>query len=174
MHLFSKLQAIFDLLIDVMAFLGGVLLAGLMLLVTIAVASRYFLQSPIGWVIEVCEYTLVVITFLIAAWVLKQDGHVRMDLVLNVLKPKARSGLNAVTLLVSALVCFILSYIAVNVTWELYQGDYFTPTILQVPKFIFIIFISLGLLTLGIQFVRMGYTALTDSVRRDGSGKASV
>ena len=117
---------------------------------------------------------MVVITFLIAAWVLKEDGHVNMDMVLNVLNPRSRAGLNAVTLLVSAAVCLILTYIAIMVTVELYQGQYFTPTILQVPKFIFIIFIALGLLTLGVEFARKGWAALSSFRRRNGSGKAGV
>ncbi|MBW2082912.1 MAG: TRAP transporter small permease [Deltaproteobacteria bacterium] len=144
----------FDHLIDLMAILGGILLVLLILLVNVAVGCRYFLNRPIGWTIEVCRYALVCITFLIAAWVLRGEGHVKMDLLLNRLKPRSQAALNSITSSVSTAVCLCLSVFGVRVTWDLFQSGYFTPTILMFPKFVFIAVMAFGCLVLSIQFIR--------------------
>ena len=154
MKIMNRLNLFFDHLINLMAFLGGILLALVILVVTVAVVSRYFFNRPIGWSIEICEYALVCITFLIAAWVLRGEGHVRMDLVLNWLNPKAQAAMNSITSSVSTAVCLCLTLFGIKVSWDLFQNDYFTPTILMLPKFIFIAVMAFGCLVLSIQFMR--------------------
>lgn len=48
--------------------------------VTYEAVSRYVLGRPTIWVTEVASYMLVGVAFLGAAWTLKIDGHIRMDL----------------------------------------------------------------------------------------------
>ena len=136
MTTFRRLIACFDRAISVGAFLAGALLVSVMIFVTVAVLLRYVLNRPIGWAVEVCEYSLVCITFLIAAWVLKREGHVRVDLILSLLPPQNQLILNTITSGLSTLVCLVLTFFAGKVTNELFQGNYFTPTILMIPKFI--------------------------------------
>ena len=157
MRLLRRFGNFFDHTLNVMTFVGSVLLLCMVLLVSVAVVFRYFLGRPIGWVIEICQYNLVCVTFLVVAWVLRREGHVKMDLVLNYLDTKPKAILNTLTSSISTIVCIILTLFAIRVTWELFQSDYFTPTILMVPKFIFISFMAFGLLVLSIQFMRRTY-----------------
>ncbi len=143
-----------DVVIDRAAFLAGALLIIIMLFVTVSVLLRYMLNRPIGWSVEVSEYSLVCITFFLAAWVLKKEGHVRVDLVISYLQPGTQAFLNSATSAVSTVVCAALTFFAGKVTLELYGGSYFTPTILMIPKFIFILVITVGLLLLTLQFIR--------------------
>ena len=160
MRFFRKLITWFDLATSVGAFLAGVLLVSVMIFVTVAVFLRYVLNRPIGWVVEICEYSLVCITFLVAAWVLRKEGHVRVDLILSLLRPRTQLLLNTITSGLSTIVCLILTFFAGKVTRELFRGDYFTPTILMIPKFIFISVITFGSLWLSIQFIRRTYKFL--------------
>ena len=157
MKLVKKPPHVFDRIINLMAIIAGILLICAMLMISGAVASRYFLGRPIGWVIEITEYIILYVTFLVAAWVLKKEGHVKMDIVLNRLPPGAQSLLNVITSAISTIVCFIIVWYGAKVTWELYQTNYFTPTLLELPKFIIIGIIPLGSLLLFIQFVRRTY-----------------
>ncbi len=156
----GKLNSLLDSLIHAAAFLAGVILISIMLFVTVSVLLRYVLNRPIGWAVEVSEYSLVCITFFLAAWVLKKEGHVRVDLVVSYLSPAIQALLNTITSAISTVVCLILTFFAVKVTLELYGGGYFTPTILMIPKFIFIGVIGLGLLLLTLQFTRRTHTYL--------------
>jgi C4-dicarboxylate transporter DctQ subunit len=154
MRLVKKLTNFFDRIIVLMTILAGILLVFAMLIISGAVASRYFLGRPIGWVIEISEYVILFVTFLVAAWVLKQEEHVKMDIVLNQLNPRTQAMINVITSGISAIVCFILTWYGAKVTWELFETGYFTPTLLELPKFIIIAIIFIGSFLLFIQFLR--------------------
>jgi len=158
MKLVRKLVTIFDRTIDLVTILAGILLVFITLIIGVAIASRYFLNRPMGWVTEISEYSLLYITFLVAAWVLKKEGHVKMDIVLNRLNPGTESMTNVITSAISAIVCFILTWYGAKVTWELFQTGYFTPTLLELPKFIIIAIIFIGSFLLFIQFLRRTYS----------------
>jgi TRAP-type C4-dicarboxylate transport system permease small subunit len=143
MKLITKITAIFDRTLEAMAILAGILLAFAVLSVSVAVATRYFLGYPIGWVIEISTYILLYITFLVAAWVLREEGHVAVDILLLRLKPRTQSLLN--------------TWYGLRVTWDLFQTNYFTPTDLELPKWIINIIIFIGSLFLSIQFLRRTY-----------------
>jgi TRAP-type C4-dicarboxylate transport system permease small subunit len=129
---------------------AGILLIFSMLIISIGVASRYLFNRPMAWVIEIVEFSLLYIGFLVAPWVLKKGGHVKMDLVFDMLSPKIQSVLDIITSSISTIICLILSWFGFKVTWELFRTGYTTPTVLELPKFLFtaIIFIGSGILFL--------------------------
>jgi C4-dicarboxylate transporter DctQ subunit len=59
--------------------LSGILIWVATALVTANVVGRYFLHSPLAWVIEVTQYILVWFTFLAMAWVLRSDRHIKVE-----------------------------------------------------------------------------------------------
>ena len=156
MTLMKRFDSFFDKILNLMAIVAGGLLAFSMLSVSIAVATRYFFNYPIGWVIEISSYILLYVTFLVAAWVLKEGGHVTIDIILNQLKSRTQSLINFITSIINAAVCLILTYSAGKVTLDLYKTNYFTPTELELPKWIINIIIVIGSLSLFIQFIRTG------------------
>jgi C4-dicarboxylate transporter DctQ subunit len=152
-HLPTKLNKFYRRLIELGAIIAGVLLLFLMVSVTVEVAFRYFLGRPTSWVMEICGYILLFIPFLVAAWVLRGDGHVRMDLVLSIMSPKARSLVNAITSLISALICFVLTWYGIKVTLYFSNLGYKTPTVLMLPKSMIIAIIFVGSFLLAVQFL---------------------
>jgi len=153
----KKTDTIFDRMLTHLSILAGFLLVFATFSVTAEVIARYFLNSPIVWVVEISEYILLYVTFLAAAWVLKNEGHVKMDLILSRLNPKTQHLTNTITSVVGVIVCSIIGWHGVRVTWRLFQTDYFTPTILELPKFIIIVIIAIGSFLLVIQFLRRAY-----------------
>ena len=109
---------------------------------------------------------------MVAAWVLKEEGHVTIDILLEQLKPRARSFINSMGSFISAMVCFILAFFGARETWGLYQTGYFTPTELELPKWIINVIIFVGSLLLFIQFFRRGTDYL--SVWRDTRNKKKI
>lgn len=157
MKLLTKLSICFDRIIDLTQILATILLIFVTFSVGAEVFLRYFLGRPTIWVTEIAEYLLLYITFLVVAWVLRREGHVKMDLVLSRFSPKTQSIVNAVTSLISAIVCFILTWYGAKTTWYFFQGGYPTPTPLRVPKFIVVAIIFVGSFLLFIQFLRRTY-----------------
>ena len=154
MKIVSKLTSIFDRTLNIMLIISAILVIVTAIIVNVGIFTRTFLNLPIAWVPEISGYILLYITFLVAAWVLKEEGHVKMDMVLGYLKPKTQSMMNVVTSAISAIVSAILAWYGMKVTVDLFQSGYFTPTILELPKFIFTISIFIGSLLLFIQFIR--------------------
>jgi TRAP-type C4-dicarboxylate transport system permease small subunit len=66
----------------------GILIGVSILLIGIDIGVRYFGIGSLPWLIEIVEYTLCGGTFLAAPWVLRQNAHVRVDIVLTSL-PRA-------------------------------------------------------------------------------------
>ena len=146
--------------INCAAYLAAVMLVFLMSIVGIGIFSRYILHSPIGWVNEITEYVLVYLGFLPAAWILKDEGHIKMDLVLNVVSPRAQLMMNTITSSICTIVCLGLTWFSFKVTLKLYQTGYLMPTIYHPPKFILVAGIFIGLLLFSLQLIARTYTIM--------------
>ena len=167
MKIKETLSNILDRTINVMFILAGILLLFAMLIISIGVASRYLFDRPIGWAIEIVEYSLVYIAFFTAPMVLKRGAHVRMDLIFNRLGPRLQSTLNLITSSISTIICFILFWFGVRVANELFQTHYTTPTVLEVPKFIIIVSVFIGFAVLFLQFMIRTYNLLSSRRAHD-------
>lgn len=77
----------------------------LMVMVMVEVLSRYLLQSPLSLADELGGYFLISITFMGLGYTWKEGGHVRVELVVNMLPKKIRSWLRFFTLLMAAAFC---------------------------------------------------------------------
>lgn len=157
-----KASNIFDCVISYAALLAAFLLIFVMVSISAGVAQRYLLNRTTPWLLEVTEYILLVITLLAAAWVLKKEGHVKLDLVLNYLSPRNQALVNTTTSIIGAGIFLVVTWYSTETTWKLFQlGFYETETILHVPKWIVVAVIPLGSFLLCIQLLRRFYGYLT-------------
>ena len=109
-------ELIFDVVIRAFLFVSGVLLTLIMLAVCTDVVMRYLFNRPIFWVAELSEYSLLYITFLGTAWLLKQDGHVKIDLFTSRLAPKKRERLAIVSASIGVFISAVFTYYGFKVT----------------------------------------------------------
>jgi len=155
--LLTKVNAIFDRVISVFAFLAGILIAYAFLSVCLEVILRYFFHRPQVWVIETAEYSLLFITFLGTAWVLRNGGHVRVDVVLNQFKPQTQASINISTSIIGAIVCLVLAWYTGQLAWDYFQRGVYTIKMLDFPKGPLLAVIPVGFFLLFIQFLRRTY-----------------
>ncbi|MBI4187268.1 MAG: TRAP transporter small permease [Chloroflexi bacterium] len=148
-----KVSAFFDWITRYLFHLGSALVILVMLLVAADVLMRYALKRPIVWAFEVSEYSLVFITFLCTAWVLKKEGHVVLDLLLGRLNARPRAILNFITSVIGALVCMVVAWYGVEVTLSLFEQGSRQTTIAGPPSFILYAVIPAGSFLLFIQFL---------------------
>ena len=109
MRVLREITRIFERTNNLLAFIAGVIIIFTMAAVTYEVIMRYFLNRPTLWVVEVSGYSLLFITFLGAAWVLRRGGHVRIDLLTNRLKPRNQIRLNIITSIMAAIICLVIA-----------------------------------------------------------------
>jgi C4-dicarboxylate transporter DctQ subunit len=153
MKIIQRLEWAYDWVLRIFVFLAGILLIFLMLSVGLEVCLRYFFGRPTSWVVEIAGYILLYIPFLVGAWVLKNEGHVKMDLFFNSLSGKTQYLLNGLTSIFGAMICFVLTFYGIKVSLYLADMDYKTPTILMLPKSLIIAIIFLGSFLMGLQFI---------------------
>ena len=163
----TKIIAIFDRLIDVLVFLACVLLICATLLVGADVVLRYFLGRPIVWSVEITEYSLLYIAFLGAAWLLKKEGHVRVDVVLNQLNPRNQALLNTITSIFGAMVCLVIAWYSAETTWDHFVRGIPAMETLHTPYFIILGIIPIGSFLLFIQFLRRTYGYLIEMPKKE-------
>ena len=154
----TRLGKILDQVNIIMVVISTVLILGLTLIVGADITLRYVFLRPLGWVKEVSEYILVALGFLVAAWILKDDGHVKMDLLLNKVNPKVQTVMNIITSIMSALVVLIVTWFTLRVMADFYRTKLVTPSVLEPPKWILLIPIFVGSLLLAIQFIRRTFS----------------
>lgn len=159
----TMMVRIFDHFLNVGAGLSSVLLVFVMLSISFDVILRYSLNQPLEWAVEISEYTLVGLTFFATAWVLKRDGHVKMDQLFNYLSPRTQKILNIITSVLSAIACLIVVWYGVLVTLDhLRTGDRYYTT-LEAPKWPVSAMVVVGFLLLLFQFLRRIHGYLVDS-----------
>ncbi|PON17846.1 hypothetical protein C2W62_11000 [Candidatus Entotheonella serta] len=74
--------------------MAGVILLMITFLVTGSALVRYMgFRAPI-WILQYTEYILLWLTFLGAAWLLREEGHIRIDTVISRLGASSRRNLN--------------------------------------------------------------------------------
>jgi TRAP-type C4-dicarboxylate transport system permease small subunit len=146
----------------------AVLLTALVFMVGTDVTLRYLFNRPLGWVKEISEYIMLLLPFLLASWIMETDGHLKMDLVLNAVSPRARNLMNAVTYTVGSCIVAILVAFSLRVTVDFYRTSHFTATLLRLPKAIFIAVIFFGLLMLLCQLIRkiIGFISVGQALDR--------
>ena len=157
MKLIAKVANILDRLNDLLALMAIGLIAFLMLSVTYAVVARYFLGFSTKGLFEIWEYSLLYIPFLGAAWLLKREGHVSVDVLLNHLKPRVQAIINTITSVLGAMVCLTLVWYGTQVTWRSFQEGSRLYSVLYTPEFLIVMIIPIGSFLLFIQFLRRTY-----------------
>jgi TRAP-type C4-dicarboxylate transport system permease small subunit len=118
---------------------------------------RYFLNRPQIWAVEVTEYAMLYLTFLGSAWLLREEGHVRLDIIDVFLNPRSKALLNSITSVLGAIVFLVLLFFGTWSTWAHYQKGLRTFSAMEILKWPFLIVIPFGSLLLLIQFLRRAH-----------------
>ncbi len=146
----------FDFIIEGMAYLAGMILLVITFMVATAAVVRYLGFRPPMWVLQWTEYGLLWLTFLGAAWLLREGGHIRIDTAIALLgkNTKSRRQVEIIDDILGFVVCLIIFWFGTLHTIDLYQRGIMDVKGVIVPKFPIFLIIPLGGLTLAVQFGR--------------------
>jgi TRAP-type C4-dicarboxylate transport system permease small subunit len=159
--LLSKLSKNFDNLLNFLTFLSCTLVCFVTVIICFDVVSRQFWNKPIIWVTEISEYSLLWITFLGAAWLLREEGHIRIDLLPKLMNQKHVHLLDTLNSFLGALICLVIGWYSAVVVWDFYVRDERSIEMLGTPRYIILIVIPITCFLLLIQFLRRAYGHLS-------------
>jgi len=153
----SILVHIYNYVRDGLAVISGFLVVAMVLYVSASVFLRHT-PYPMGWGLEVAEYSLIILTFFSAGWLLKNRGHTRIDILLDLIKkPRTRSIIDGILYVFTAAITLFLMIFGVIVTWENYLSGTLQVKIYTFPKWMLCIIIPIGFFFLVIESLKMAY-----------------
>lgn len=103
---------------------AALLLGVLALLVTADVVARNLGWGTLPWILEVSEYCLPLVTFLVAPWLLSRSEHVRVDVLLATLPRQVARALDLAADAAGFAVCAVFVVYGVKaITRSAQQGS---------------------------------------------------
>ncbi len=147
-----KNNTTFDKILKVTVIISASLVLSIAFLVSFSVISRYFFGKPFAWVIEISEYLLLWSTFVAAAWVLKEDAHIKIDLVINFFSTSTRRSIELGTQILGALLFLAIAVYGFVEAYSFYERGIAAVGMLRVPKYLLLLSIPTGSLLLTVQY----------------------
>ncbi len=147
------MAAIYRVVLELCGRLTGLSIGIIAVLVSVDVLIRNLGFAPLSWLLESVEYTLYATTFLAAPWVLSKGAHVRVDLIIVLLPPKFRYGLELLVDGLGATISLILFYYSLGEAIDSYAHDRLIYKTLTVTEWWFLAIIPFSSALLAIGFV---------------------
>jgi len=151
----NKTNHLIDLIIDFMSLIGRFLLVAITILVFVDIVTLKLFDYSLSWIFEVNEYSLLFITFLGAAFVLRRDEHIKLDLVLNLLSNKQRRIVEIVNSFIGMIISLIVTIGGFIAVINLYERNVLTEGVISMPRYLIVMIIPIGLLFVTIHFFRI-------------------
>ncbi len=148
------MKRIYDAVLFGMAIIAGLLLVWLMLSVITSVLMRNAGLQPFAWLFTSAEYGLLYMTMLGAPWLVREKGHVHIELVTAALPVGLRRIVSRAVAAACVLVCLILAWQGADlVLTNIERGDYDTRAY-YFPRWMLTIAFPLSFGMMAIEFSR--------------------
>ena len=117
----------------------------MMFIIGYDVVMRHIFNDPTIWADEVSCYLLVGVTFLGAAYTLSKDGHVRIETLVDRLRPKTRRRLEFITDVLSIFFLVVFTRQAYWLVKDSYVSIKISATLLRTPLYLPQLLLAVGL-----------------------------
>ena len=145
-----------DRCVYVLAVIAGIILGALLLAVCFATLSRYLFNKPFAGLIDLSGYSLVFIVFLGAPWLMSKRGHVRVDLFMDMVSPRAQKYWDAGTSFAVVIIALVMAYVGFLLTSSYLVNGRVMQDVLDTPQWILLLPIPVGAFFLALQALLNG------------------
>ena len=171
-------EAAFGRLIEALALVASLLLLAMMLVICGDVFTRNVripgLPVGIAWSNEVSELLLYLLTLLAAPWLLREGRHIRVDIVLRTLPPRAAYACEWLTDALGIVCCLWLVAYGAAAAWKSFADGALSIKTLVLPEWWFLAPLPICFALLAIEFVfRMRRLAAAEPGPRDEAVSAA-
>jgi TRAP-type C4-dicarboxylate transport system permease small subunit len=138
-----------------LAFVGIMALAGAFV-GFYGILMRYVFVKPVGWVEEVLTYLLVWALLVIISPVQQDNGHIRVESLIDRVSPAWRKVLELLSIIVSFAFCLVMIYYGWNIVEFLLLLDQMSESSLQFPMWLVRLSIPVGFILMAARLVQSG------------------
>lgn len=156
----KKKKNLLDRLLDLCLIIVNILMSLLIVIVILDVVMTYLFDAPLDWALEISEYALAFIAFIGAGWLMREEGHLRFDMLLDLLPKKARSILELFVSIVCLVVSIVIAWASFDIMMALLAKGTLTVSVLQVPRWILVSSIPIGFTIFALQLIRRSFHQL--------------
>ncbi len=137
-----------------MAIAAGFLMAAMMVVICLDVVLRNLGYQSSAHFFTFTEYALLAVPCLGAPWLVREKGHIYVEIVLMYLRPRARKILMYLIAVVCIAVCAVLAWYGLEVTLRDFLQNEKDVRSLDMPRWMVVGFIPLSFAMMGIEFLR--------------------
>jgi len=137
-----------------MAWCAAFLIAAMMVVITLDVVVRNLGYQSSAHFFTFTEYALLIVPCLGAPWLVREKGHIHVELLLMYLKPRPRRWLLRFIGVACIAVCLTVAWYGFGVTLSDYLGAERDVRSFDMPRWLVVGWIPLSFLMMAIEFAR--------------------
>jgi TRAP-type C4-dicarboxylate transport system permease small subunit len=137
-----------------MAWCSGFLIAAMMVVITIDVVVRNLGFQSSSHFFSFTEYALLLVPCLGAPWLVREKGHIYVEILLMYLSPRRRAALRVLIGIICIAVCVVLAWYGFEVTIRDYLTNEKDVRSLDMPRWMIVGFVPLSFMMMAIEFLR--------------------
>lgn len=150
----SVFVRLYDRLVDGLALLSGFMLVWLMVAVVMSVLIRNFGAQPPAWLFTSTEYSLFYLTLLGAPWLVREKGHVFVEVAIVHLPVRVLNAVSRFVMLLCAGICLVLALKGLELAVTNYKGNDYDVRTYFIPMWIFTVTYPISFALMTIEFAR--------------------
>jgi TRAP-type C4-dicarboxylate transport system permease small subunit len=143
-----------DIAINAFALAAVLILLLLVAGIGFEVFMRYFFGQPTRWVNELSEYALLWLAFLAGPWVLREEAHVKVEMLTDALSAPWRHRLHVATSLAGFAVCALFFWVSTGYVVQIRNSGELLFKSMVIEKWAVMAIMPPSLALLSLQFAR--------------------
>jgi C4-dicarboxylate transporter DctQ subunit len=145
----------YDAVLYGMAVFGGVLMVTMMAMITADVVLRNLGTQGSAHFFTFTEYFLLLIPLFGAPWLVREKGHIYIEVLTSTLPAQARRALMHAVLVVCALVCAVLAWYGGDITLQNFLQNEKDVRSFDMPRWILMVAMPLSFGMMALEFLRL-------------------
>ena len=138
-----------------MALIAGILMVAMMAMIVADVALRNLGYQSSAHFFTFTEYFLLLIPLLGAPWLVREKGHIYIELVIAALAPQARRALMRAIVVLCLAVCVVLAWYAGAITVQNFVQNEKDVRSFDMPRWILMLSMPLAFGMMALEFLRL-------------------
>lgn len=144
----------YDAVILGMAAFAAFLMAAMMVVICLDVLLRNLGYQSSAHFFTFTEYALLMVPCLGAPWLVREKGHIYVEILLMSVGAKARARLTVAIGLLCIAVCLVLAWYGLGITWQDYVRAEKDVRSLDMPRWLVVMWIPIAFLGMAAEFAR--------------------
>jgi TRAP-type C4-dicarboxylate transport system permease small subunit len=143
-----------DALVAAMALVAALTLVWLMVAVVASATMRNVGVQPFAWLFTSTEYGLLYLTMLGAPWLVRERGHVHIELVTAALPPRARRIVSRAVSALCVVVCLVLFWYGLHLFLQNLERRDFDVRAYFYPRWLLTVAFPISFGAMAVEFAR--------------------